>query len=94
MDYNGRTPAQLYAEEVKYFYQEKDRLTTIVDTERDRRSAVTAVCTHDYPDETLKAIQKEAQEARARLSSIEFTDQERMLVLLSPLYEENEGVTE
>lgn len=86
MDYHGKTPAEVYADEVKYHFDEKKRLTEIVDTVRDRRRALMNMCTHDHPTETLKAMEREHKEAWDRLQSNEFLEKERMLVLLSPLY--------
>lgn len=89
MDYNGKTPAELYAEEVTYFFDEKKRLQELVDTQRARRDEVLKVCTYDYPQKTLNMISQEAREAYTQLHSNEFVDKERMLVLLSPLYTED-----
>lgn len=89
MNFNGQTPAEVYASEVKYHFDEKKCLTEIVDTMRDRRMALLNMCTHDHPTETLKAVEREHNEAWDRLHSSEFINRERMLVMLSPLYTED-----
>ncbi len=88
MDYHGMTPAELYADDLARFNYDKEKLESNLEQLLADRKAIIRLPIQDNISKTFEHFQKEEQ--RLRNALYELSDQERMLVLLSPLYEKDE----